>query len=290
MHDQPLLRLLIPYNRPMTGNSGSASETSVVALAEGMTKVTVAAAALCYVIGFVTVNVYLGTFGASTNTLVSTEYVLAGVTWALLIALASVPPIILRRLNRIHTTARLRIGLLAGAVLLLFGFQSWILFIALNFLTGNILTAADELTWFAVGTLLATPLLIAIVAQPLWADQQRLSPTLAAKHLFTTTLTMLLATATIAAYAITVYPLILPAYGGARPRVVRITFEKGSVAKEAAAAVFDHKSGTCLLIADSGGWLVLARGDATPLSAPQLRVVACVKRDAVVVILPLRYK
>jgi hypothetical protein len=236
------------------------------------------------------VNVYLGTFGASTNALVSTEYVMAGVTWAMLVALATVPSIILRRLNRMHTTAWLRLGLSAGAILLLFGFQSWIIFIALNFLTGNTLAADNQITWFAVGTLLATPILIGVVAEPLWSDQQRLSLPRAGKHLFTATMTLLLAAATIGAYAITVYPLVLPAYGGARPRVVRITFEKDSVAQKAAAAVLDQKSGTCLLIADSGGWLVLARGDATPLSSAELRVVACVKREAVAVILPLGYK
>ena len=246
-------------------------------------KVLLGIGAICYAVGFVVVNAYLLKYGVYSASLFRTEYVLAGILWLFLLAVASVlvasADKSLKRARLHFAEGRRLLPAIVVALRILLALGTPMVLVGL--FSGQDLVPWDWRTWIVVAVILLTPGYIVPHAREFGAELRAWRATggaFADFPIYGVSMICLFGFLAIGSYAHIAYPSFLPMYGGGRPTVVRLVPVPGSAEVFSAIAVGPATAGgeDFDLIAETSDWLVLARSQpiamfAAPRSPFRLR-------------------
>jgi hypothetical protein len=257
--------------------------------AESAAKIAVAVGGISYAVGLIVVNGHLLRYGVHATGALRADYVMAGLLWAVLTAIAFLTILGLARtwsvVREDWRNRRLWLAVVKG--LLGTTVVPYAFFLPLLVLSGRQPRFDEWWYWSVVGTLAYSAGCILLARLQLSTSIRKWAeggwhvgdfPT------YEVAFQCFVLLSTVGLYSRVVYPSILPMYGGGRPSIVRLVGAPGSEelfqVSSLSAAGSTGAPASVELIAEVDDWLIVRRVDNVDLSSPVIRL----RRDMVVAV------
>lgn len=270
-------------------DAARAKREDLATIADATTRAVVVVGALSYGVGLVIVNGHLLRYGVHAISVLRADYIMAGVLWAVLVAIPLFAVLGARRTWDYvkRDWAERRRGLAVLKSVLSIVVMPGLLYFPLMVLTGRPAQLGEWQYWGVVGTIWYSAVGI-LFAGATVATHTRTWTTKGAHvvefPIYEVAFQCFWLISTVGLYSRVVYPSILPMYGGGRPAAVRLIPAPGAAdtLRSLSLGLDTPTDGppAVELIAESDDWLVLARLNRQGQGAMPVRV----KRDLIAAI------